>query len=1062
MNRSRPEHFERDSLRSLLSFLAALGLGLYLCGPSRTALGQSANPSRRSPPDFQTDADLHDVFFLDAQTGWVVGDRGVILHTSDGGQNWMPQPTPTDVSLYGIHFVDAQNGWAVGGSGVPRTSRGRGVVLRTDNGGQTWFPEAIRTLPVLRTVRFFDQRKGVAAGDASPLYPAAAFTTNDGGKSWNPFPIRTAFGWTDADFRPSGNGLLLGSGGSVTRTEGAHCQSQTTPKLENGTMRAIAWINDERAIATGDNGRIWLSPDRGNHWHDVSRRIAPDVRVDYHAVTSDGTVILVAGQGGPDVDASGSTLLRSDDGGQSWHTITLPTTIPVARLEMVPGSGDVHAVCGLGQILKSTDRGATWSVIRGGDRRLFALAVFEDLKHVTWPLMAEIGAQYGGRLRILVAGAHVPTPLAISPSGQLHDAALLVGANNGELIRVPNRSDLQTQTIANAVHAWRPDLVIAGGDAHFVKSVTAITQIARPKAAVWQSEDSEWEKMAGALTVSESEIAIAFAASTGMLADTARAMMARSLPQRTPMPRFNHCKPIYNGQIVGQQITNGFPIGGGTPQRRDLTATETNRRDLEYNAQQHLLLRNVIRKAIADPTRASAWLAQAQNMATRLSREDAANVLHDLAEQQFGSGDLQGAFRTLAVIVSRHSGTGVHDAALRNAMLWSSSQEVAYRQLRRKREEVPGNDASTRSGPARLATWSAEDSPKIRPAVRRGTRVPMQQLVQSGPTIADQLEKQAPVVTSADPQFTQSLAARPAAMRLDPADWKSHLGPEHLADPEVQWAVEAHRRRTRQPGVRQVATFKRLSRTLPGDWRDCALAELMILDPQQFQRKPIVSGRFGDRPYLDGRMNGQDKNTWFAATETDENGAHAINLSLFASPEYSPSHENREMPTATAHASPQTHVHLAADEQFLYIAVRCQKVAGIEYTTNGNPRTRDAELARQDRVNLFLDTDRDYCVSWRLTIDHRGWTGEALASDTSWNPTWYVAATSSSTHPEWVGEAAIAWTELAASPPTRENPWALTIQRQSPDGQCWEWPAPPPSGTSHQMETAGLFYFTPR
>ena len=44
-------------------------------------------PARQIQPD---DARLCDVWFVDPQHGWAVGDHGVILHTDDGGQHWSP------------------------------------------------------------------------------------------------------------------------------------------------------------------------------------------------------------------------------------------------------------------------------------------------------------------------------------------------------------------------------------------------------------------------------------------------------------------------------------------------------------------------------------------------------------------------------------------------------------------------------------------------------------------------------------------------------------------------------------------------------------------------------------------------------------------------------------------------------------------------------------------------------------------------------------------------------------------------------------------------------------
>ena len=84
---------------------------------------------------------LRGVSFIDENTGWAVGANGIILHTTDGGDNWTIQPSGTEEHLGagwplkathevennmlgegdggggGIIFVD-HKGWVVGESGV--------------------------------------------------------------------------------------------------------------------------------------------------------------------------------------------------------------------------------------------------------------------------------------------------------------------------------------------------------------------------------------------------------------------------------------------------------------------------------------------------------------------------------------------------------------------------------------------------------------------------------------------------------------------------------------------------------------------------------------------------------------------------------------------------------------------------------------------------------------------------------------------------------------------------------------------------------------------------------
>ena len=90
-------------------------------------------------PDTTNGTALADVHFVDALVGWACGFGGSIIHTTDGGATWTPQATPSwrydsgytvaiEPSLYSIFFLDADRGWAVGD---------RGTILRTTHGGGT-------------------------------------------------------------------------------------------------------------------------------------------------------------------------------------------------------------------------------------------------------------------------------------------------------------------------------------------------------------------------------------------------------------------------------------------------------------------------------------------------------------------------------------------------------------------------------------------------------------------------------------------------------------------------------------------------------------------------------------------------------------------------------------------------------------------------------------------------------------------------------------------------------------------------------------------------------------
>src|SRR5688572_29841787 len=81
------------------------------------------------------DAELTSISFVNDRLGWAVGDRGVVLHTADGGASWKPQVSGVGCRLRSVWFIDERHGWTVGGESIPITGRTRGTVLRTTDGG---------------------------------------------------------------------------------------------------------------------------------------------------------------------------------------------------------------------------------------------------------------------------------------------------------------------------------------------------------------------------------------------------------------------------------------------------------------------------------------------------------------------------------------------------------------------------------------------------------------------------------------------------------------------------------------------------------------------------------------------------------------------------------------------------------------------------------------------------------------------------------------------------------------------------------------------------------------
>jgi photosystem II stability/assembly factor-like uncharacterized protein len=85
--------------------LILVGLLISASGPllSSENVFCQINPSDR----------LFAVKFRDEKVGWLLGDMGLVLKTTDGGNGWQKVTMPVNDALYDITFVE-QNCWIIG------------------------------------------------------------------------------------------------------------------------------------------------------------------------------------------------------------------------------------------------------------------------------------------------------------------------------------------------------------------------------------------------------------------------------------------------------------------------------------------------------------------------------------------------------------------------------------------------------------------------------------------------------------------------------------------------------------------------------------------------------------------------------------------------------------------------------------------------------------------------------------------------------------------------------------------------------------------------------------
>jgi photosystem II stability/assembly factor-like uncharacterized protein len=130
----------------------------------------------------RSDTKLYAISFSDSLHGWVGGNAGSVLATSDGGKTWVHRDVPeaqAAEAVVGLSFVDQRHGWAITDRGPYHS------IMATDDAGAHWVVRKSDQLNSGRpsgssyvSVSFADAQHGWVAT------PGFILATDDGGLTW--------------------------------------------------------------------------------------------------------------------------------------------------------------------------------------------------------------------------------------------------------------------------------------------------------------------------------------------------------------------------------------------------------------------------------------------------------------------------------------------------------------------------------------------------------------------------------------------------------------------------------------------------------------------------------------------------------------------------------------------------------------------------------------------------------------------------------------------------------------------------------------------------------------
>ena len=273
----------------------AAGGKLYRLGGDAAWLEQPTN----------TSSTLNDVSFYDNYVGVSVGDAGVILTTSSGGDSWHFANSPINSRLNSVDRFDTVvvavgdagqvlrsfgNGSSWQQSNTPITDElltvdmisptagfagGRnGKLLKTHDGGLTWLAITSPTTMTIRGMSFISESVGfITGGDfiGGPAGTGFVYRTTNGGESWqvslSGIPLMNAISAMETQKL-----YVVGIKGYAFYSYTGGLSWDFMNLNTSQWLYAIDFLTDDIGYVSGGNvatGMVWMTADAGFNWSTI-------------------------------------------------------------------------------------------------------------------------------------------------------------------------------------------------------------------------------------------------------------------------------------------------------------------------------------------------------------------------------------------------------------------------------------------------------------------------------------------------------------------------------------------------------------------------------------------------------------------------------------------------------------------------------------------------------------------------------------------------------------------------------------------------------------------------
>lgn len=267
---------------------------------------------------------LSDVWAIDENIVWAVGNDNAIIKTANGGQDWQSLQSPqksTYIELNSISIVGSDNIWISGSDGL---------VYNSTDAGSTW---ANKSSPVLANtflqgIHAINNNIVYVTGHRVPGEEGIIARTLDAGQTWDSIVLPNDFQkheWIGVKAIDENNVVVYGGISYYTYTTdgGLSWTNDSVPGTGGGgpggsDINCLKMLDVNTWWGAFDLDNIFITEDAGNNWQNIGPASPPGNMWLLGIDTYDRNLCVIVGSSESSNDGK---IVRTTDGGTIWETV---------------------------------------------------------------------------------------------------------------------------------------------------------------------------------------------------------------------------------------------------------------------------------------------------------------------------------------------------------------------------------------------------------------------------------------------------------------------------------------------------------------------------------------------------------------------------------------------------------------------------------------------------------------------------------------------------------------------------------------------------------------------